>query len=223
MDFCTFLWPPQGLQSEDETSSEEDEDEVDNSSPSVDDDSSEEEVTTSATTGRPRKLLLRIPLSGSQPAAGPVSRLLNQVSWRTAYNLGCTCAMPHTVYSNCCFSFCQFQSRIAILGGGDHDYVPHNENILGGGDHDYVPHNNKNILGGGDHDYVPHTKNLLGGGDHDYVPHNNKNILGGGDHDYVPHETVNGVRQWPNYEVRMNLEKKLFCSPRWKLYRKVVL
>ena len=149
-------------------------------------------MTTSATTGRPRKLLLRIPLSGSQPAAGPVSRLLNQVSWRTAYNLGCTCAMPHTVYSYCCFSFCQFQSRIAILGGGDHDYVPHNENILGGGDHDYVPHNNKNILGGGDHDYVPH-------------------------------ETVNGVRQWPNYEVRMNLEKKLFCSPRWKLYRKVVL
>jgi len=29
---------------------------------------------------------------------------------------------------------------VSIIGGGDHDLVPHGNNIIGGGDHDLVPH-----------------------------------------------------------------------------------
>jgi len=62
----------------------------------------------------------------------------------------------------------QFRSSQRVLGGGDHDYMPHansNSKILGGGDHDYMPHANSNskILGGGDHDYIPHDDSSLTG------------------------------------------------------------
>ncbi len=71
--------------SDDEASSEEDEDEDRDDSRREDDleedDESDEETTAAAatTTARPRKPLLRIPLSRTQPAA-PVSQLLNQVN-----------------------------------------------------------------------------------------------------------------------------------------------
>ncbi len=70
--------------SDDEASSEEEEDEDRDDSLREDDleedDESDEETTSAAatTTARPRKPLLRIPLSRTQPAA-PVSQLLNQV------------------------------------------------------------------------------------------------------------------------------------------------
>ncbi|WAR18501.1 CATF-like protein [Mya arenaria] len=72
-----------------------------------------------------------------------------------------------------------------ILGGDDHDKVPHGNGLLGGDDHDKVPHGTK-MLGGDDHDKVPHGNGLLGGDDHDKVPHGTK-MLGGDDHDKVPH------------------------------------
>ncbi|WAR18566.1 CATF-like protein [Mya arenaria] len=74
-----------------------------------------------------------------------------------------------------------------ILGGDDHDKVPHGNGLLGGDDHDKVPHGTK-MLGGDDHDKVPHGNGLLGGDDHDKVPHGTK-MLGGDDHDKVPHGT----------------------------------
>ena len=43
-----------------------------------------------------------------------------------------------------------------LLGGDDHDQVPHTKPLLGGGDHDKLPHGKKVLLGGGDHDKVPH-------------------------------------------------------------------
>ena len=56
-----------------------------------------------------------------------------------------------------------------MLGGDDHDYLPHGGGLIGGDEHDYLPHNNGPI-GGGDHDYRPHNNLPLGGGDHDYLP-----------------------------------------------------
>src|SRR5687768_5229249 len=58
--------------------------------------------------------------------------------------------------------------------------------LIGGGDHDKVPHGNSGLIGGDDHDYRPHVK-PIGGDDHDYRPHGNSGILGGDDHDYRPH------------------------------------
>jgi len=48
-----------------------------------------------------------------------------------------------------------------LLGGGDHDKIPHGKPLLGGGDHDKIPHG-KPLLGRGDHDKMPHGNNLLG-------------------------------------------------------------
>ncbi|WAR24961.1 CATF-like protein, partial [Mya arenaria] len=74
-----------------------------------------------------------------------------------------------------------------LLGGDDHDKVPHGNGLLGGDDHDKVPHGTK-MMGGDDHDKVPHGNGLLGGDDHDKVPHGTK-MLGGDDHYKVPHGT----------------------------------
>ncbi len=68
--------------SDDEASSEEEEDEVSRGEDDLEEDVESDEETTAAaatTTARPRKPLLRIPLSRTQPAA-PVSQLLNQAS-----------------------------------------------------------------------------------------------------------------------------------------------
>ena len=94
--------------------------------------------------------------------------------------------------------------------------------LIGGGDHDFVPHSSESsLLGGGDHDLVPHGSpaNLLGGDGHDSQPHGEANspakllrvglkkvqaavrlglvlpptgevaqpLLGAGDHDFLPH------------------------------------
>merc|ERR1711970_1375599 len=72
-----------------------------------------------------------------------------------------------------------------LLGGDDHDTVPHGSPLLGRGDHDRVPHGSP-LLGGGDHDRVPHGRPLLGRGEHDRV-HHGPSLLGEGDHDRVHH------------------------------------
>jgi len=78
----------------------------------------------------------------------------------------------------------------SIIGGGDHDYVPHGEPLIGGGDHDKIPHGPGPLIGGGDHDLIPHGPGpIIGGGDHDLIPHGPGPLIGGGDHDYVPHES----------------------------------
>ncbi len=72
-------------------------------------------------------------------------------------------------------------AQTPIIGGDDHDKVPHGP-VIGGDDHDRVPHGP--VIGGDDHDKVPHGP-IIGGDDHDKVPHGP--IIGGDDHDKVPH------------------------------------
>merc|ERR1719268_781648 len=57
-----------------------------------------------------------------------------------------------------------------LIGGDDHDVLPHGDQVLGGDDHDLVPHGDQ-MLGGDDHDLIPHGDQMLGGDDHDKVPH----------------------------------------------------
>jgi len=98
-------------------------------------------------------------------------------------------------------------SAAPLIGGGDHDLVPHSSepSLLGGGDHDMVPHGSPaNLLGADGHDAQPHGEarspaKLLRVGlkkvqsavrlglvlpPTGEVP---QPLLGAGDHDFLPH------------------------------------